>query len=269
MEREYSGSELHRHGILATGLLAAAAVWGQNVARPEFEVAAIKPAGSVFSTRPERSVGRIRWTTQVKYLIGYAYGLDLARVDGEGLGSIYSLEATFDPAATDDQVRSMTQSLLAERFKLKARLVTREADGWTLQVGRHGLKIREAREDEPPPPLPERLRNASPSLRDESFLVSHVLDRGVVEIIGRRVSMAQLAAELQTSDAPVWDRTGLTGRYYFAFRYAEGLSAEADAQVSYPQLRTALEETLGLEMKKQKGPVEVLVVDHIEAPSGN
>jgi uncharacterized protein (TIGR03435 family) len=66
---------------------------------------------------------------------------------------------------------------------------------------------------------------------------------------------------------PVWDRTGLSGNYDFAFRYAQGLSA--DRNTDAPSLATALRENLGLAMQKQTGPVEALVVGHIEEPSAN
>jgi uncharacterized protein (TIGR03435 family) len=233
-------------------------------------VASIKPGGDIFSTRPERLVGRIRWTTQLAYLIGYAYHLDFSRVDGEGLGSVYSLEATFDPAATDDQARLMIQSLLADRFKMRAHRATREADGFALLIAKGGLKIKEAKADDEPPPLPNGFRGASLSMRAESFISATLPESGVVQIIGRKVSMAQLAQTLQRSiGMPVWDRTGLAGNYYFAFRYAEGLSADLDAQVAYPQLSAALQESLGLEMKKSRGPLETLIVDHIESPTEN
>jgi uncharacterized protein (TIGR03435 family) len=258
------------HLIVVTGLFVDAAAYGQTAPQPQFELASIKPGGDIFSTRPERLVGRIRWTTQLAYLIGYGHHLDFSRVDGKGLGSVYSLEAIFDPAATDDQIRLMVQSLLADRFKMRAHRVTAETDGFALLIGKRGLKIREAKADDEPPPLPEGFSGASPSLRAESFISARLLECGVVEIIGRRVSMAQLAETLQRSNGmPVWDRTGLTGNYYFAFRYAEDLSADVDTQIPYPSLGTALQQNLGLEMKKQKGPIETLVVDHIEPPSEN
>jgi uncharacterized protein (TIGR03435 family) len=43
-----------------------------------------------------------------------------------------------------------------------------------------------------------------------------------------------------------------------------GSDAAADAG---PSLFTALEEQLGLKLVPAKGPVEVLVIDHIERPS--
>jgi uncharacterized protein (TIGR03435 family) len=80
--------------------------------------------------------------------------------------------------------------------------------------------------------------------------------------------MSQLAETLQRSiDMPVWDRTGLSGNYYFAFRYTEFLSADLDTDA--PSLATALQQNLGLKLEKQKGPVEALVIDYIEEPSEN
>jgi hypothetical protein len=38
---------------------------------------------------------------------------------------------------------------------------------------------------------------------------------------------------------------------------------------SAPNLITAIEEELGLKLKGSKGPVEVLVVDHVDKPSEN
>jgi uncharacterized protein (TIGR03435 family) len=248
--------------------LASLAAYAQTAPQPRFEVASVKPGGDVFSTRPERLQGRIRWTTQLCYLIGYAYHLDFSRVTGQSCGAVYALEATFDPSATDDQVRQMVQSLLTDRFKMRAHRATAEADGYGLAVGKDGLKIREADPAGEPPPMPEWVRNASPALKAESYISAVIPEAGVTAINGRRVTMAQLAETLQRSiQTPVWDRTGLTGNYYFAFRYTQDLSA--DHITDAPALAAALRESLGLRLEKQKGPVETLVIDSIEQPSGN
>ena len=69
-----------------------------------------------------------------------------------------------------------------------------------------------------------------------------------------------------TLRTPVWDRTGITGRYDFGFRYA---NVNASPEVDVPWAGTALEETLGLMLEKQKGPLETVAVDHIEDPPPN
>jgi uncharacterized protein (TIGR03435 family) len=66
---------------------------------------------------------------------------------------------------------------------------------------------------------------------------------------------------------PVWNRTGLPGKYSFAFRFTQGVSQEA--KVDAPLLATALEENLGLKLVKQRGSVETLIVDSIEEPAKN
>lgn len=265
--RRRAGARSSSWLMFAIGLAAATAC-GQTAPEPRFEVASIKSAGNIFSARPDRSGGRIRWTTQLCYLIGYAHRLDFSRVSGRNCDSTYSIEATFDAAATDDQVRLMVQSLLRDRFKMRAHRVTTEADGYALVIGKSGLKIKEAKVADEPPSMPEWVKDASSALKGESYISATIREVGVIAITGRRVSMSQLAGTLQRSmNMPVWDRTGLSGNYYFAFRYMEFLSA--DLETDAPSLATALQENLGLKLEKQKGPLEGLVIDYLEEPSEN
>jgi uncharacterized protein (TIGR03435 family) len=241
---------------------------GQSVAQPRFDVASVKPGGDMFSTRPDRSAGRIRWTTQLAYLTAYAYRMDFSRVTCRKCASVYSLEATFDPAATDDQLREMLQSLLADRFKMVAHRVITEVEGYALVIGKGGLKIKEAKPAGEPPPMPDWIKDAAPAMKAESFIAATMPETGVIAVVGRDVSMSQLAENLQRSAGmPVWDRTGLPGNYYFAFRYSRDADAELEADA--PALATALQGSLGLKLEKQKGPIETLVVDSVEEPSEN
>ena len=92
------------------------------------------------------------------------------------------------------------------------------------------------------------------------------------------------------------DKTGLTGRYDFKLTwmsspgemganpgapgFAGGAGASGNGQPtqgvstpaadsSGPTLFTAIQEQLGLKLKSTKGPVEILVIDHVEEPSEN
>lgn len=104
---------------------------GQS-SQSEFEVASVKSGGGVFSTRPQISPGRIMWTTQLAYLVGYANRLEINRISGVGIGAVYSLNATFDPGQSDDNIRRMLQSLLQQRFKLRSHRATKYANGLAL-----------------------------------------------------------------------------------------------------------------------------------------
>ena len=69
--------------------------------------------------------------------------------------------------------------------------------------------------------------------------------------------------------SPTVDRTGLTGIYDLNILYLpedRRLDPNAPAAASFEQ---ALQEELGLKLQKGKGPVEVLVIDHIEKPVEN
>jgi uncharacterized protein (TIGR03435 family) len=93
---------------------------------------------------------------------------------------------------------------------------------------------------------------------------------------------AQLSRHL---DRPVVDRTGLKAKYTFTLEFADDrtqptmprAAADGDLRASNgpppessgPSIFTALQEQIGLKLVPAKGPVEVLVIDHIERPSEN
>jgi uncharacterized protein (TIGR03435 family) len=84
-----------------------------------------------------------------------------------------------------------------------------------------------------------------------------------------------LGQNLQNDQRPVVDQTGLTGIYNFTVKFrpqlppdvaADGLDPEIQ---NLPSIFDAMRDQLGLELVPQKGPVEFLVIDHIERPSPN
>ena len=247
-------------------LLAVFAVGAQTQAPApfSFDVASIKPSQQPWlQIAPQRSGGRFNWTTDLHYLIGYAYQLPLSRLAGPVPGSDYLFEivATTDPSATDDQVRWMLQTLLAERFKLAVHREAKEVDGYALKAGSRGPKIQEAKEEGPPPPMPAWMGKQVAEAALDGRVVAMAPSAGVVAITGRRVTMTQLAAALERQmGAFVTDETGLSGKYYLGFEFAKDDHAP---DVDLPTIFPALQD-LGLKLEKRKGPLEVLVVDHVE-----
>jgi uncharacterized protein (TIGR03435 family) len=78
---------------------------------------------------------------------------------------------------------------------------------------------------------------------------------------------------------PVENHTGLTGNFDFTLQWTPdegrgqmpggqpGDTAPPDA--NGPSIFTALQEQLGLKLDSQKGPVDTMVIDHVEKPSEN
>ena len=98
---------------------------------------------------------------------------------------------------------------------------------------------------------------------------------------GVQISMLvnSLAMQLRRT---VIDKTGLTGKYDFTLKYAPEIGTgpdggmgphpmppEVEPDASGPSIFTALEEQLGLKLESAKGPVDSVVVDHVEKPSEN
>ena len=86
---------------------------------------------------------------------------------------------------------------------------------------------------------------------------------------GQGVTIENLVASFANiCGRPVFDKTGLTGKYDYKLEYAPE-DAQADPDSSAPSIFTAVQEQLGLKLESAKGPVEILVIDHAERASGN
>ncbi len=255
--------------MIFTGLIIGVCIAGlsQSVA-PAFDVASVKlvpasqgvPPG--FSISPRRSGGRLTWTTTRGSVIYYAYHLPSWRVSGLNIdSSFHTIEATMDEASTDEQVRLMMQKLLADRFKMTAHRETKELQGYALVLAGKEPKVKESVPGGEAPLLPDYLKGKPAAAFDNQIFTS-MEGPGVSAITGRGVSMSRLAETVsEILSAFVEDKTGLSGKYYFGFRFLRDVGATAS---SAPSLPAALQEELGLKLEKQKGPVEILVIDHIE-----
>jgi uncharacterized protein (TIGR03435 family) len=74
---------------------------------------------------------------------------------------------------------------------------------------------------------------------------------------------------------PFIDRTGLTGKFDFFMVFTPELNGPTPPGATFqpdptgPTFNEALKEQLGLKLESTTGPVDVLVLDHIEEPSPN
>jgi uncharacterized protein (TIGR03435 family) len=84
--------------------------------------------------------------------------------------------------------------------------------------------------------------------------------------------MDQLALALKLMFLrPVTNKTGLADKYDFVLKYKGRWDSDRPANDPDPTLPMdqALQQELGLKLEPAKGPLQVLVIDHIEKPSEN
>ena len=84
--------------------------------------------------------------------------------------------------------------------------------------------------------------------------------------------LARTLSSLPLIGRAVVDRTGLTGKWEFELTYTPDLDQlppqpggnHQPFDPNGPSLFAAFQEQLGLKLEAQTGPVEVLVIDHVE-----
>ena len=154
----------------------------------------------------------------------------------------------------------MQQALLEDRIKLKVHHETREMSIFALVVAKGELKMHEAKAG-------DTYANGMKGGAVKGMVPgSYMVGDGKMQAWG--ISMDTLADQLTDEVGHiVQDQTGLAGVYDFTLRYSDDLAAGADSSV--PSIYTALQEQLGLKLESTKGPVDVIVIDHVERPSAN
>jgi uncharacterized protein (TIGR03435 family) len=274
----------------------------------KFDVASVKPVRGG-SNRPPDSIelnllmalphasrnGRLSMrSVPLTLLIQFAYNVkDFQILGGPSWANSdrYEVDAKAEGNATFEQMRPMLQSLLADRFKLTLRHETGELPIDELVVAKGGLKIVAAKEGSCVPFDPDALRPRLDPRHPRPLNVCGGVTRSVlgaaperrerIEAIG--ISMSKLI-ELISGDVgrTVVDKTGFAGTFNFQLEFSPenasgfGVAPPGDpgspapsANLSGPSIFTALQEQLGLQLRPAKGPVEVLVIDHVERPSEN
>ena len=173
---------------------------------------------------------------------------------------------------TNDQARferlNMIQAMLADRFHLKAHWETRTGSVYNLVIAKGGLKMKPTKAPTADADKPDGSSSA-PSTASTG-VQAHGSRQGI-EIDGEHFNARAIGVMLSSQlHTPILDKTGLpvTNYYDYALQFSrdESGTPEPDA---YPSLFTALEEELGLKLEPGKGPVDTLVIDHVEAPSDN
>jgi uncharacterized protein (TIGR03435 family) len=238
-----------------------------------FDVASVKVLENFpYDFRLQRVGDRIHWTNSIMGMIMWAYQREAyeisfppAALPKESTVSWYGIDAKTPAETTEEQLHEMVRTLLADRFKFGAHHETRELQGYSLVLGKNGLKIAAAKPDDKPAAMPEWFKSKdSPAFAAhlEGTIMGTMEGRGITALTARRVSMEQVAKELSRQLRTfVIDKTGVPGQFYFGIRYAQ---VDSDGEADAPTVFEALQSELGMRLEKQKGPVDVLVVDHVQ-----
>ena len=113
--------------------------------------------------------------------------------------------------------------------------------------------------------MPSYLAGRSPD-GYEGFIFASLEGEGVSAITGRGVQVSELADTLSAQlRVFVRDETGLEGKFYFGFTFRRLDYVNTDSgDVSAPTVFDALEDELGLKLERAQGPVDFLVIEHVE-----
>jgi uncharacterized protein (TIGR03435 family) len=236
----------------------------------QFEVASFKPSdGQQPGGGIRPAPGGQRYQARncpIKLMIQVAYRVKREQVVGgpDWLDTDrYDMEAKADKPSSADELHVMLMNLLVDRLQLKFHREKQDMKMYALTVDKGGSKV-----------TPHEAANAGEPWIDQT------VDRVTkVKMKATSVTMDYFAFRLSLfMDLPVVDLTNLRGDYDFNLDYTRdlppGLPEGArlngeEIDTSGPTVFAAVKQQLGLELKQQKGPVEVIVIDHAEKPAAN
>ena len=271
---------------VAAALTLALAAGAAAQAPKSFEVASVKPSapdsGDPRSAIPRLVPANDRLTATnmpLRLLIRIAFEVQDFQISGGPADLMlrrFDISATAEEGAkpTTKDTMAMLRTLLGDRFKLKTHVESREAPIYALVLaradGKLGPEIKPSTSDcagkDPATTGPCAVQPMGRGPGTFGFRASGQSLEGLVQVL------------TQATGRPVVDRTGLKGFFDFQFHFDPEVMLRAAAQQvnipppssppsDSPALMTALQDQLGLKLDSQRGPVDVLVIDHVEAPA--
>ena len=264
---------------LVVAIVASGTLLAQNTL-PAFDVASIKhnrsdASGVGATTLLFQPDGRFKAVNEPLWrLIAEAYRstYQLRRFEIEGIpASIandrFDVDAVPQGKPNFSEQRQMLQRLLADRFKLTLHRETRDLPVYALVKARADGRLGERLQPSDVDCAKVRAGSVPPPAQKPGQPPSCMMVFGQGRLMSYGMTITQLA-EMGLSRSvlrPVIDRTGLTGSYTWNLEWAPDDNPDANGDV--PSLMTALVEQLGLRLESTRGPVEVIVIDHVEQPT--
>ena len=234
---------------------------------PVFDAATIKPPDPVARGRIMGFVGepggRIFFGGTLKMLVHFAFNLQDYQIAG---GPEWTSKQRFEINAVPPdsspsrkikgvnaeptaEQRLMLQSLLRDRFGFKFHLESKEGEVYILTRGRKPLQFKPPKDSEADPRAIVMWKGGN------------IFDG---EAVGTNTTTGYLAQTLSRwLKLPILDQTGIAGSYDFHL--------EPNDPENHDVVAAALSvvDRLGLKIKRGRGPIQTLVIDHVEQPSEN
>lgn len=248
---------------------------GAQKPSPTFEVASVKinKSDDDVSRRNLGAGGRMVFENYpLRLLIAAAYDVQEFQVIG---GPPWMHTERFDitaKAATNaplPELNVMLRSLLADRFKLNLRREQRELPLYFLVKSRADSSLGPSLKPSPVDCGPTGRGRGAPvpqSPPGPSAGCRAMITPTGVDFEGQTIGHLAGVLGMALKETVV-DQTGLPGGYNLKLSFAPPPGVGAPGAVvdpNLPSLFAALEEQLGLKLERQRGPVDVLLIDSVE-----
>jgi len=245
--------------------------------QPVFEVATIRLHSSSDPLTNRFQLGRGGKFTasncSLRVLIRWAYDVlqsQLTGAPGWVASDGWDIAAVSGGSAQAGEIRMMVQRLLEDRFRLRYHWETNEAPVYDLVVSKAG-KLQENLVHGDCPSIISTAPDPPAGAFPEAPCGALMNSPGHTQ--GNKLTAGELAGSLSFFlDRPVLDKTGLTGKYDIELRWTPErilLQPSPLPDTAPPSIFTAIQEQLGLRLESGKGPIRLLVIDHMERPSAN
>ncbi len=235
-----------------------------------FEVASLKPSdgtAQVSGIRP--SPGGERYEARnctIQLMIQVAYRVKAEQIVGGPAwlaNDGFDMDAKAEKPSSSDELHVMLMNMLADRLGLKFHREKREMSIYALSAAGPATKLK----------AHEAANGGDPWIDQTEAPFLHVKMKATY------APMDYFAFRLsQLMDRPVVDLTNLPGGYDFDLEFTRDLPPGfpqggkingEEPDTSGPTVFAAVEKQLGLRLKAQKGPADVIVIDHAERPTEN
>jgi uncharacterized protein (TIGR03435 family) len=234
----------------------AAGAFAQS-APPRFETASIRPSNpdelsGASGCETGRGLTRCSNVTLKRAILGAYHVVPDHVLGGPDWIDLdhFQLTGKADQPASGDTLDEMLKILLAERFNLQLHREIRTDEALILELAKKGSKLQAAGAAE------QSYSNGHGRLEATAVTISTL-----AEILSRDTRMT------------VVDRTGLAGAFTFTLVWnpdaPQDLGPDDAAAFGREALSNAMQQQLGLRLKPQRMPVEMLVIDHADKPTEN